>query len=312
MAAISALMASALASASFWEFVEYCAMGAVFLGVFGEAIADRMRAYWRWKHTTKKWSEGLLITALAVELLATVRTNSINNLAIADLGVKAQQATELAGKLGAKVDELPSFVAQKIKEVNNQIDAFKGSASEQKKQTDAVIADLDIDRQKLDKARMESVAAAKEAKEALAAVNAARKPRNLTPEQQTELGKKMALLAIKRRQDVAVFPTSSLFEVSNLADQIAVALGAEHAGWVVNRNPVNMAQGTFAILGVGIRTYASERGQFVAASLANVLNEEGINAFVIDQNWRGCTEKSNDPVVEEACSFVSVMVGDHP
>ena len=121
MAEISAF----IASASFWERVEYCAMGAVFLGVLGESVADRMRAYWSWKHITKKWSERLLLMALAVELLATVRANSINNLTIADLGNRAQQAAALAGQLGVKVDELPSFVAQKKKEVNDLIEAFK-------------------------------------------------------------------------------------------------------------------------------------------------------------------------------------------
>ena len=81
MACISALIAAAISSASFWEDVEYCAMGAVMLGVVGEYTADftPLKSSAHWKPLVDKWSTLLLIAALAIELVATVRANDINN-----------------------------------------------------------------------------------------------------------------------------------------------------------------------------------------------------------------------------------------
>jgi hypothetical protein len=201
MSAMSAWIAADISPASFWESVEYWAMGSVTVGVIGEYAAEQIPKYSPWKHRTEKWSARLLILALAVELLATIRANSINNFAVGDLGNKAQQAAKLAGQLGAKVDELPSFVAQKEKEVNEQIDLFKRSASEQKKQTDAVIAELNSDREKLDKSRTEAITAAEATKNDLADMEAvlvrerqlqqqmiaAMAPRSFSPAQQAAL-----------------------------------------------------------------------------------------------------------------------------
>jgi hypothetical protein len=144
MCAISADIATAMSTASFWESVEYWSLGAVTLGVMGEYSADftRLKKSEYWKHRVEKWSTLLVIVALAVELLATVKTNSINNLTIADLGKKAQEAAQLAGQLGVKVDELPTFVAQKKVEIGGQIDDLKSFTADQKRQSDALIASL--------------------------------------------------------------------------------------------------------------------------------------------------------------------------
>jgi flagellar motor protein MotB len=232
MAAISRWISAASLSASFWESVEYWAMGAVTIAVMGEYAADRVRKYSPWKHRTEKWSARFLIFALAVELFATIRTNTINNLAIADLRNKAQQAAALAGQLGAKVDELPSFVAQKKKEVNDQIDDFNRSTSEKKKQTDELIASLNA-KQKEVATTIE--AAKKDEAELAASANTIRELRQtlhdlttkrvLTKQQVADLTKQMSRFA-KVTFDLASTRDS---DSPNLARQIGIALRS--AGW---------------------------------------------------------------------------------
>jgi hypothetical protein len=136
-----------MVSASFWETVDYWSLGAVTIAVVGEYIGERKK-YSRWRFRVKKFSECLLIVALAVEWLATARTNAINNGTIAGLEKKAQDAAQLAGQLGVKVDELPTFVAQKKVEIGGQIDDLKKFSADQKRQSDALIASLNASQAK--------------------------------------------------------------------------------------------------------------------------------------------------------------------
>jgi hypothetical protein len=75
----SAEILSLDSAASFWEAVEYCAMGAVLLGAIGETVAEftPVRRCKRWKRPIEILSGLLLIVGLAVEFPATMRTNSI-------------------------------------------------------------------------------------------------------------------------------------------------------------------------------------------------------------------------------------------
>lgn len=112
-----------VASASFWEGVEYWAMAGVTLGVIGEFVADftRLSKSTRWKRSIEKWSALLLIVALLIELAATVKTNNISSLAGANLNLRAQQATEAAARLGVKTDTLTALVIQKTTEADSAI-----------------------------------------------------------------------------------------------------------------------------------------------------------------------------------------------
>jgi hypothetical protein len=170
-----------MARSTRWEHIEYWAMLGVLLGVVGETIADRLRTYSRHRHLTKIWSERFLIASLAIELEATYQANSINNQAIAMLNLTAQNAAHSAAELGVKVDELPSFVEKKERELRDQTDAFRVFAQIQKQHVDAVVADLNKQRAVLAKLRAEAQAAAKHAEEELVAFRKESAPRGITP-----------------------------------------------------------------------------------------------------------------------------------
>ncbi len=246
------------------------------------------------------------------------KLRSNNAAAQLELTKRANSAVADAVALTEKFGGLHDFVATKEGELDEQFAALKRYAADERKRTEKVIAELNSDRQKLDKSRTDAIAAANEAKEALAAVTAARKPRNLTVEQQRRIAQKMAAWAkipnSSGPQRVAVFSTTGIFESARLADQIAATLGLEQAGWDVNRNRVNFGT-EMALSGVGMFTSSNVRGQAVAAALAKALNEEGIVAFIIDQKWKGCEdlEQLKERIdTDPWCSNVSVIVGDHP
>jgi hypothetical protein len=247
------------------------------------------------------------------------KLRSNNGAAQLELINRANEAVADAVAITEKFGGLHDFVTAKEGELDDRFAVLKRYAADQRKQTDEVIAELNNNRQKLDKARTDAIAAADEAKEALAAVTAARKPRTLTAEQQKIIARKMATWAkipnSGARQSVAIFPTNATFESAQLADLIAAALGPEPsgAGWSINRYPVTMGI-PMVVSGVGMFTSSNARGQAVAAALAKALNEEGIVAFVVPQKWKGCEDNkiTDHPDTDPFCSHVSVMVGDHP
>jgi len=250
---------------------------------------------------------------------ADVAIQELNGIQLADAEYKANSAITDAVAITEKFGGLHAFVEAKEREADNQFAAFKRYTDAENKRTEAVIAELNSDRQKLDKARTDAVTAANEAKEVLAAVTAARQPRHLTPDQQRTIAQKMAAWtkipnSSDGVQDVAVYPSTGTFESTHLADEIAAALARPPgAGWGINRNAVNFGS-PMMVLGVGIFTSSNSRGQAVAAALAKALNEEGILAFVIPQKWKGCEDNkiTEHPDTEPYCSLVSVIVGDHP
>jgi alkylhydroperoxidase/carboxymuconolactone decarboxylase family protein YurZ len=207
-------------------------MGAVTAAVIGEYSADRIKKYSPWKGRTEKWSARFLILALAVELFATVKTNTINNLAIADLSNKAQQAAALAGRLGAKVDDLNDFVEKKEKMADDRMDSFKKFASDQKVQSDAIVAALTakqkevtavIEAAKKDEAELE--ASANTIGELRQKLHDLTTKRVLTEQQIADLTKRTRRFA-KVTFDLASTRDS---DSPNLARQIGIALRS--AGW---------------------------------------------------------------------------------
>jgi hypothetical protein len=266
----------------------------IIAGVVGEGIA-----------------EGFLFKAdglvLKFDEILLQDTNSKSNGAVAD-------AVALTKQFGG----LHEFVVAKEGELATQFGALKQYADVENKRTETVIAKLNDDRQRLDKARTDAVAAADEAKDALAAVNAARKPRTLTLDQQRTIANKMAVWSkipnSASMQRVAVFPTTGIFESAHLADIIAAVLGPGQAGWDVNRFPVTFDNGMPLLSGVGIFTSSDARGEAVAAALAEALNKEGILTFVAPEKWKICEggQMSKHPDTDPICSHVTVVVGDHP
>ena len=98
----------------------------------------------------------------------------------------AADANKLAGELGVKVDELPSFVAQKEGELTGNIAQFRQYARLVQGQTNNDLERLKEDTAALNKARDDATAAAKQAEIELAAVQVANAPRYLLPQQQND------------------------------------------------------------------------------------------------------------------------------
>lgn len=265
-----------------------------------------------------------IVAGVVGERYAEVRVNDLdasiqgcNAARLTEVKASADDATADAVSVTKQFGGLHEFVVAKERELDTQFGALKQYADAENKRTETVIAELNKDRQKLDKSRTDAIAAADEAKEALAAVNTARKPRILTEEQQERIARKMAVWATipnsKKVQSVAVFPTTGTFESAHLADQIAAALSPGKAGWRVTRYPVTMGV-DMAVSGVGMWTSSNARGRAIATALAEALGEEGIAAFVIPQKWKGCEDNkvADHPDTDPWCSHFSVIVGDHP
>jgi hypothetical protein len=148
----------------------------------------------------------------AAQLELTNRANS----AVAD-------AVEITNKFGG----LHSFVTAKEGELDNHFAAFKRYADDERQRTEAVIVELNADQQKLDKARNDAIAAANEAKEALAAVQAANAPRYLLPQQQTDFVSSMNGFSGLAAQ--ILVPPSTTSDTGPLASLLESLL--KQAGW---------------------------------------------------------------------------------
>ncbi|MFZ0310062.1 MAG: hypothetical protein WAL89_17945 [Candidatus Sulfotelmatobacter sp.] len=108
-------VSSLAASLERWEYAEYGACALVAIGCTGEYIAEFTK-WWTGgiqekKDRLAKRSTLLLISALALELMCLVKTNSISGTLIGSLSdkagtadAKAQSALETAGKAGEKAD----------------------------------------------------------------------------------------------------------------------------------------------------------------------------------------------------------------
>jgi hypothetical protein len=237
---------------------------------------------------------------------------------LADTTAKSNSAAADAISLANRFGGLHSFVVTQEGEIDREFEDFKEYANDENKRTEELVTELNRDREKLDKSRIDAVAAANEAKQALAAVNAARKWRTLDQDQQERIAAAMSawthIPGGTGVQQVAVFPINQLTESMSLANQIAFVLGStpKGAGWSINRNRVNFGT-EWVVLGVGILTSSNARGQAVAAALAAALNNEGIFANVLHPPRSGCEQTSvKNPDADAFCSQISVMVGDHP
>lgn len=111
---------------------------------------------------------------------------------LGDAEQAAAAANKLAGELGVKVDELPSFVAKKEGELTGNIAQFQLYAHSVERQTASDLKRLREDTDALNKARDDATAAAKQAETERAAAEAVIAPRYLTPQQQTEFVAKTA------------------------------------------------------------------------------------------------------------------------
>lgn len=177
-----------ITSLGHWELWGYIAAGTVAIGVIGESIHELTRWFrqHRWWDTKGgKASALLLIVALVGEVVIQVKANSISGRIIATLNGKAADAAANAAKLGVTVDNLHAFEEEKQKSADDQIAAFKKFAANQVAQTDAVIAELERDKARLDQARRDAQVAANAAEIALAAFRKEAEPRSMSAAQRS-------------------------------------------------------------------------------------------------------------------------------
>jgi hypothetical protein len=149
-------------------------LGFVVLGVAGELCFEHWRA--GYEGLLQNFDNILLVDA---ELRAAAAQQ------------KANDAANEAGNLGVKVDKLPSFVAQKEREINGNIAQFQKYANGIQEQSSAAVDRLRTDTAALNKASEDAKNAAKQAESELAAAEAANAPRYLLPQQQTDFVNRM-------------------------------------------------------------------------------------------------------------------------
>lgn len=98
---------------------------------------------------------------------------------------RAANAVLKAANLGVTFDKLKQYVNDNERAAIEQMDSFKKFAALEKTQADSVIAELNSNRDRLEKARADALIAAAQAKQALAVMEAANKPRGLSSPQRT-------------------------------------------------------------------------------------------------------------------------------
>jgi hypothetical protein len=270
-----------LASAAFWETIEYSAMGAVLVGVIGEIIADfsRISKSEYWKERIGKWSAILLAVALAVELLATVKTNNANEKQIAEVQLEA-------ANLGVSVGNLDQYVKDKSKE-------FKDAAEKLKLET----KDLNV-------AHDEAIKASQEANKDLVLIDTQLKtlrdmeqkvrdlttPRTITDAQVSQIGMSLKQFA-KTPFDISVTNDP---ESIDFAVRIALAMKAGDWDWkpwdsggvitlqLLEDSP---AVGTLTLKGFFINILTSDIKSLEKPGLALVeaLNANGVKITVLTE-----------------------------
>lgn len=251
MLVTSADVASLDALLSWWEWVEYGAEAFVILGCVGEFIAEFTKIKTaEWRHQLSKASLLVLIAALAIELGALVRTNSLSGQEIGLLnGIAADARTSAANAelqvAGAKA------TAESAKATAKGFEAQIASAKER-------TAQLEKDAARLEKeAENERLARVK--------LEAEIEPRTLTLEQQRKLAFACQPFA---GHEFEIYSYAGDAESARLAEQIENALVAAKIQ-VVNRIGSIMLWGTAPSQGVFVSEIEPDLSKVISASLSS-------------------------------------------
>jgi len=249
----------------------------------------------------------------------------------------AMQAASHAADLGVTVDTLQDFVTKKEEAADAQFAKFKRFAQNERKRNDAVIAELRRNSSNLDKARSDALAAAVDAKRAAAKVEATADkfvPRRLTPDQQKLIADQLKKWAIvpgeaplpggghlggKQAGYAGGYPDTS--ETNDLAADLRKAFAL--AGWDACCEPI-MTGGTTvmtgdvpvpALTGISVLATKSPRTDKIADAVVAALRSVGLQARKLPTKADPGLGCDKDPRYFEqlpGCSWVSVIVGDHP
>lgn len=226
-----------------------------------------------------------------------LRLQSIEESAITAAQKTANDSLLSAGKLGVTVDNFQGFVVQKEHEADTQFDKLKLYVAAENEKDAAVIAELDKDKDTLDKARDDAVASEVSAKKVLA---------DMTSELEAQRQVRERMLAIMAPRDL------SNAQIANVATAVAKFSGQS---WTVTtywdaKEPLALAnkiaaaliaakwhyddEGTKGMMlgGIeGVQVYvhpeASSNAKSAADALVAALNAEGISAVLRQQNNPG-------------------------
>ena len=187
---------------------------------------------------------------------------------------RAANAVREAGRLGVKVDTLPSFVTQKESEINGQISAFQKFATDQQAQDKAAIAELTRAKDVVTKARTDAITAANAAIQTSAAMAAANAPRALLPNQQTSFVEQMRPF-MGLSANVFTMPSNTP-DAAPLADMLGRLLIS--ANWKVGGGVPIAGYAKYVLVCIGDKPPPNVEA--AAKTLVLALRADGIQAFI--------------------------------
>lgn len=265
---------------------------AVWYGVWLErasAPAETQERGWR-----------ILVRGLAAEVAlglllfaADTGLDVIQRREIAQINEKSAVALREAGELGASFDGLHSLVAETKKGVDDESSRLRSFANDQKRRTEAVVAGLTRDKDRLDEASQDAADSLKASRKILADMNAAlaaeraerekfarlAEPRQLSDAQASAI---VAALKPYRGQPVMLWTGGQLKEAVALSHRLAAIL--KRAGWSYSDADSTIV-GSVGGLSVGVDPRASPKARAAAKALSDTLKTQGLdNDFAVSDN----------------------------
>lgn len=323
-----------------WGTIEDISTGVVLIGVAGEFIAEltTLIKKERRKRITIVISTLLVIVGIAGELTTQHRLASFNDQLVAIVEAEADAAKTQASaaiaeaaRLGVTVQNLPNFVTQKEKDISAQLNDFQTFLNGERIRDDALLVELNKDKEELEAARNDAVSAVDSTKKSLDNIKgelskdkdmrdkiaAALTPRNLTAEQQRSIYAKISKVSdIDRPSAIVVFSSTGAFESARLADQIAASLTPDLSGKDIFRaSEIAGSYSLFSLAGVGVITNGDESAVATADALVKALTDEGVLAFLLpEQKQHNCDGRMPPEEIKKNkfCRTIVVEVGDHP
>jgi hypothetical protein len=285
-----------------WELVEYVGEAFVIIGCVGEFFADftKLRTE-EWRHRLGRLSLLLLISALAVELVAIVRTNSLSGKEIALLNGISADARLRAANAESQVAEAKA-TAESAKVTAKGFESKIAESNARVKTAEARIASADASSNdavaRVAAAELQVAAQRERAAKAekdLLEVQEKIKPRRITPEQRDQL---VMFLSQPPRGKVDIMCVLGDGEGLAFAEEVGQVLKA--SGWEIGSGGVS--QGAFAPsnpVGFGVLVHSSQSPPPRAISLIHAFRSVGLPL--------GGSEKK-----ELDADAVQIIVGNKP
>jgi hypothetical protein len=321
-------IASLTARGSFWDSVSVWLSVFVALGVIMESVSDfKILARWtglesrhELRETVAKSGLLILILALAVEIVAAIKSHDISEQIIDGLNKEIGQTQEREEKLIALTDKLglsnKKLEGKSLEQeltlhsLENSSINFEKSVKEQKARDDATLALLKTDEENFKKARNDLIESANKAQNAAKIADKTASdmektlqseremrqkmhdlitPRSISAEQLASISEKLKLYA---GTSVDILQVGETPEITNFRLLIEKSLTA--AGW----KPISstaVGSGSFVGMSIGLVDDTNDTDKAAATTVGNALlsvfNKEGVAivgaGIVKRDNWPG-------------------------